>query len=62
MWGRLGIFKKYMREYVKFDAEYVFSTSRPKPAFVFRLFGGVGIAIKIPPCRFFKTVLRRWQQ
>lgn len=55
LWGRLGIFKKYMREYVKFDAEYVFSTSRPKSAFVFRIFGGVGIAFnKDTTLPFFK--------
>lgn len=45
LWGRLGIFKQYMREYVKVDAEYVYSASRTKSAFVFRIFGGVGVAI-----------------
>lgn len=44
IWGNLGIMKKYMRKFVKTDVEYVFSTSRPKSAFVFRIFGGVGIA------------------
>ena len=46
IWGRFGFFKKYMRQFVKADAEYVFSASRPKSAFVFRVFGGVGIASK----------------
>ena len=46
LWGRLGILKQYMRQYVKTDAEYIFSSSRPKTAFVFRIFGGIGIASK----------------
>ncbi len=46
LWGRLGILKQYMRQYVKTDAEYIFSASRPKTAFVFRIFGGIGIASK----------------
>lgn len=55
LWGRLGIFKQYMREYVKVDAEYIYSVSRPKSAFVFRIFGGVGIAFnKDTTLPFFK--------
>ena len=46
IWGRFGFFEKYMRRFVKADVEYVFSASRPKSAFVFRMFGGVGIASK----------------
>lgn len=46
LWGHLGILKQYMRQYVKTDVEYVFSASRPKTAFVFRVFGGIGIASK----------------
>ena len=46
LWGRLGILKQYMRQYVKTDVEYVYSVSRPKSAFVFRIFGGIGIASK----------------
>lgn len=46
LWGSLGILKKYMRQFVKTDVEYVYSSSRPKSAFVFRLFGGVGVAWK----------------
>ncbi|MGB4843419.1 MAG: BamA/TamA family outer membrane protein [Ferruginibacter sp.] len=44
LWGRFGLFKQYMREFIKIDAEYIFSTSRPKSAFVFRIFAGVGFA------------------
>lgn len=55
LWGRLGIFKQFMREYIKVDAEYVYSVSRPKSAFVFRIFGGVGIAFnKDTTLPFFK--------
>ena len=46
LWGRFNIFEKYMRHYVKADAEYIFSSSHPKSAFVFRAFAGVGIASK----------------
>lgn len=45
-WGNLGLFKKYMRQYVKADVEYVYSVSRQKSAFIFRVFGGIGIASK----------------
>lgn len=44
LWGPLGVLKKYMRKFVKTDIEYVYSSSHPKTAFVFRVFGGVGIA------------------
>jgi outer membrane protein assembly factor BamA len=44
LWGRLGLFKQYMKQYIKADAEYVYSASRKKSAFVFRIFGGIGIA------------------
>ena len=43
-WGSLNLFEKYMRQFVKTDAEYIFSSSRPKTAFIFRVFGGIGIA------------------
>ncbi len=46
LWGRFGLFKQYMKQYVKADAEYIYSLSRPKSAFIFRAFGGVGIASK----------------
>ena len=43
--GRFGILKKYMRQFVKTDLEYVYSASHPKTAFVFRIFGGIGVGI-----------------
>lgn len=46
IWGNFGLFDKYMKKYVKADVEYVYSSSRPKSAFVFRVFGGIGIASK----------------
>jgi hypothetical protein len=46
IWGRIGILKNYMRQFVKTDLEYVYSVSHPKTAFVFRIFGGVGVASK----------------
>ena len=46
IWGRFGIFKKYLRQFAKADVEYIYSASRPKSAFVFRMFGGIGIASK----------------
>jgi outer membrane protein assembly factor BamA len=46
LWGRFGIFDKYMRQFVKLDAEYIYSASHPKSAFVFRLFGGIGVSAK----------------
>ncbi len=44
LWGRFGFFDKYMREFIKLDAEYVYSVGRLKSAFVFRIFAGVGFA------------------
>jgi len=35
-----------MRQFVKTDVEYIYSSSRPKSAFVFRMFGGIGIAAR----------------
>ena len=46
LWGRFGFFERYMRQFSKADVEYIFSATRPKSAFVFRMFGGVGIAAK----------------
>ncbi len=43
-----GIFPgyiKYLRRFVKFDAEYTYTKSYPKSAIVTRLFGGVGIPL-----------------
>jgi outer membrane protein insertion porin family len=36
---------KYLRRFVKFDAEYTYTKSYPKSAVVTRLFGGVGIPL-----------------
>jgi outer membrane protein insertion porin family len=38
-----NILEKYLREFIKLDAEYTYTTSRPKSSVVFRLFGGIGI-------------------
>ena len=46
LWGRFGIFKRYLKQYVKADVEYIYASSKPKSAFVFRIFGGIGIASK----------------
>ena len=46
IWGRLGIFKNTLRQFAKADVEYVYSASHPKTAFVFRIFGGIGVAAK----------------
>lgn len=40
---KTNILEKYLREFVKVDAEYTFTANRPRSAFVFRVFGGVGI-------------------
>jgi outer membrane protein insertion porin family len=46
IWGRFGILKNYLREYVKTDIEYKYIVSYTKTAVAFRLFGGIGIAAK----------------
>jgi outer membrane protein insertion porin family len=46
IWGRLGIFKKELRQFVKVDGEYTFSINNPKSARVFRAFLGVGIPLE----------------
>jgi outer membrane protein insertion porin family len=43
---KLNILNTYLRQYLKSDIEYTFSTTRTKSAFVFRTFAGVGIASK----------------
>ena len=43
--GRLGLFKKELRQFVKTDAEYTYTIERPKSARVFRAFAGVGIPV-----------------
>lgn len=44
--GRLGVFKKELRQFVKVDGEYTFSINNPKSARVFRAFLGVGIPLE----------------
>ena len=46
LWGRLGVFKKELRQFVKVDGEYTFSIINPKSARVFRAFLGVGIPLE----------------
>lgn len=46
IWGRLNVFNKYLRQFVRTDAEYIFTITQPKSAIVFRLFGGVGVPFK----------------
>ncbi|WP_462255528.1 BamA/TamA family outer membrane protein [Ferruginibacter sp.] len=43
---KLNILNTYLRQYLKSDIEYSFSTTRAKSAFVFRTFAGVGFASK----------------
>jgi outer membrane protein insertion porin family len=40
-----NILEKYLRRFVKLDAEYTYTVNYPKSSVVFRLFGGVGIPI-----------------
>ncbi|MBK8608665.1 MAG: BamA/TamA family outer membrane protein [Chitinophagaceae bacterium] len=46
LWGRFGFFEKYMKQFAKADVEYIYSANRPKSAFIFRVFGGIGVASK----------------
>jgi outer membrane protein assembly factor BamA len=55
--GRFGIFKKYLRQFVKTDVEYSYSRSFPKSAIVTRLFAGFGI-----PCSKEDTTLPFFKQ
>ena len=43
--GALPILRKYQKHYIKTDAEYKYTVVKPKTAFAFRLFGGVGIPL-----------------
>ncbi len=40
-----NFFNKYLKEFVKIDAEYTYTINHPKSAIVFRAFAGVGIPI-----------------
>jgi len=44
-WGNLGILKKYLRRYIKFDAEYRYTVSYPKSALASRLYAGIGVPL-----------------
>lgn len=44
--GRLKVFKKQLRQYIKADAEYTFAITNPKSARVFRVFLGVGVPLE----------------
>ena len=44
-WGNLGILKKYLRRYVRFDAEYRYGVTYKKTALAFRFYTGVGIPL-----------------
>ena len=44
-WGNLGILKKYLRRYIKVDAEYKYTVTYQKTALAFRLYTGVGIPL-----------------
>lgn len=43
IWGRLGIFKRDLRQFIKTDIEYSYLSRRSKSEIAFRLFAGVGI-------------------
>ncbi|MFZ4056773.1 MAG: BamA/TamA family outer membrane protein [Ferruginibacter sp.] len=45
IWGRFGIFKKDLRQFIKTDIEYTYTTSRPKSVIAFRVFGGIGVPL-----------------
>jgi outer membrane protein assembly factor BamA len=43
--GKQNFITKYLKQFIKTDAEYTYTISHPKSAVVFRLFGGVGIPL-----------------
>ncbi|MEP7142832.1 MAG: BamA/TamA family outer membrane protein [Ferruginibacter sp.] len=43
--GRLGLFKRELRQFIKTDAEYTFIVEKQKSSRIFRVFAGVGIPI-----------------
>ncbi len=43
---QLGLLKNIIRSYVKFDAQYTFSSTNPKSAFVFKTHVGIGLSSK----------------
>ncbi len=44
-WANLGVAKKYLRKYIKTDAEYKYTVDYKKTALAFRMFAGVGIPL-----------------
>lgn len=42
----LHVLDNYLKQYLKTGVEYTHSRSKPKSAFVFRVFGGIGVASK----------------
>lgn len=44
-WANIGLLKKYLRRYIKLDAEYKYTVTYKKTALAFRLYGGVGIPL-----------------
>ena len=46
LWGRLGIFKKELRQFIKVDGEYTYAITNHKSARVLRAFVGVGIPLE----------------
>ncbi len=45
VFGRLGLFKKELRQFIKTDVEYTFKVDNQKSSSIFRAFAGVGIPI-----------------
>jgi outer membrane protein insertion porin family len=45
LWGRFGILKQYLRQFIKTDAELTWTKTYKKSSHVFRFFGGVGIPV-----------------
>ena len=45
LWGRLGIFKRDLRQFIKTDVEYNYTTRRNNTEIAIRLFGGVGVPL-----------------
>ena len=44
--GLIPFFEKYKKHYLKMDAEYKYTVTKPKTAFAFRTFVGVGIPLR----------------
>ena len=44
-WANTGLLKKYLRRFIKFDAEYKYLVTYSKTSVAFRLYGGVGVPL-----------------